>query len=231
MGPTDDFRDGGRSQTWRFLVARTQIVHVVRSSPTFLRRDRSACRTTATGTYVAEPGLTAMSLRLLALVAVATIDPAPQSPTPRSMTFDDALGLTATTPRVVGNARAVNEKAALDREISALPYNPQVTVMPGWRFAPRDARQPELVAEIIQPWNLSGQPSARRRTVGLEEKVLEAEARATALAARLAAARALDRRVGSRARARRDPTARNSSRGSSRAPRRSRGDARRHDPS
>jgi cobalt-zinc-cadmium efflux system outer membrane protein len=131
-----------------------------------------------------------MPLRLLALVAVAAIDPAPQSPAPPSMTFDEALGLTATTPRVVGNARALNEKAATDREISALPYNPQVTVMPGWRFAPRDARQPELVAEIIQPWNLSGQPSARRRTVSLEEKVLEAEARATALAARLAAARA-----------------------------------------
>lgn len=106
------------------------------------------------------------------------------------MTFDAALGLAAATPKVVGAARSAEEKAALDQQISALPYNPQVTVMPGWRFAPRDARQPELVAEIIEPWNLSGQARARRQTVALEERVLQTEARLAALASRLSAARA-----------------------------------------
>jgi len=109
---------------------------------------------------------------------------------PRSVTFDAALGLTDRTPKVVGPAQAAREKAEQDRNISSVPYNPQVSVMPGWRFAPKDQRQPELVVEIVQPWNLSGQSAARRQTVGLEERVLAAEARAAALASRLAAARA-----------------------------------------
>jgi cobalt-zinc-cadmium efflux system outer membrane protein len=109
---------------------------------------------------------------------------------PRAMTFDAALGLTTARPKVVGAARSAEEKAQLDRRISGLPYNPQLTVMPGWRFAPRDARQPELVAEIIEPWNFSGQPRARRQAAALEERVLQTEARAAALASRLSAARA-----------------------------------------
>lgn len=39
MWPPDDFRDGGGSQTWRFLVSRTQIVHTARTSPTFLHAE------------------------------------------------------------------------------------------------------------------------------------------------------------------------------------------------
>ena len=128
------------------------------------------------------------SSHLLFLAAILIADDG--APAPRALTFDAALGLTAATPKVVGTARSAEEKAALDRQISALPYNPQLTVMPGWRFAPRDARQPELVAEIIQPWNFSGQPRARRQTVALEERVLQTEARVAALASRLSAARA-----------------------------------------
>ncbi len=120
------------------------------------------------------------SSHLLLLAAILIADDG--APAPRALTFDAALGLTAATPKVVGTARSAEEKAALDRQISALPYNPQLTVMPGWRFAPRDARQPELVAEIIQPWNFSGQPRARRQTVALEERVLQTEARIAALA-------------------------------------------------
>ena len=125
-------------------------------------------------------------LLLLAVILLA----GDGAPAPRAISFDAALGLTAATPKVVGTARSAEEKAALDQKISALPYNPQLTVMPGWRFAPRDARQPELVAEIIQPWNFSGQPRARRQTVALEERVLQTEARVAALASRLSAARA-----------------------------------------
>jgi outer membrane protein, heavy metal efflux system len=128
------------------------------------------------------------SFQLLLLAIVATAHDG--APVARPLTFDAALGLTAGTPKVVGTARSAQEKAALDQQISAVPYNPQLTLMPGWRFAPRDQRQPELVAEIIQPWNLSGQARARRETVALEEHVLETEARAIALASRLSGARA-----------------------------------------
>jgi cobalt-zinc-cadmium efflux system outer membrane protein len=127
---------------------------------------------------------------LPSLLLVAIMGAADPPPGPQSITFDAALGLTVQTPKVVGTARAAEEKAQRDRGISSIPFNPQLSVMPGWRFAPSYERQAELVAEVLQPWNLSGQASARRRTVGLEEKVLDAEARAAALGARLAAARA-----------------------------------------
>ncbi len=124
---------------------------------------------------------------LLVLAAGLAVGPPPAS---KSITFDAALGLTDRTPNVIGTAQAAREKSARDRDVSSLPYNPQVSVMPGWRFAPKDQQQPELVVEIVQPWNLSGQSRARRRTVALEESVLAAEARATALASKLGAARA-----------------------------------------
>jgi outer membrane protein, heavy metal efflux system len=124
---------------------------------------------------------------VLVLAAGLALDPAPA---PQSITFDAALGLADRTPNVVGTAQAAREKAAQDGTISAVPYNPQVSAMPGWRFAPRDERQMELVVEVVQPWNLSGQSGARRRTAALEERVLAAEARAVALTSRLAAARA-----------------------------------------
>ena len=125
---------------------------------------------------------------LLLLAAVGAADPAAG---PRSITFDAALGLTAQAPKVLGTARAAAEKAERDRHISSVPFNPQVSIMPGWRFAPSYERQPELVAEVLQPWNLSGQPSARRRTVGLEEKRARSRgARNGARRSRLAAARA-----------------------------------------
>ncbi|HEY8926942.1 MAG TPA: TolC family protein, partial [Polyangia bacterium] len=108
----------------------------------------------------------------------------------QALSFDVALGLAASTPNVIGRAQAAQEKAALDRQIAALPFNPQVTVQPGWRFAPASAREPELIAEIVQPWNLSGQSSARRLAAGIEGDALRAEARLVALDARLAVARA-----------------------------------------
>ena len=124
----------------------------------------------------------------LPFLALLTVE---ATPTARpGVTFDAALGLAAGTPQVVAAAQAVREKDALDRQMSAVPFNPQVTIMPGWRFAPRDARQPELIVEILQPWNLSGLGRARRRTVAREEEVLRAEARVSALRSRLGAARA-----------------------------------------
>jgi cobalt-zinc-cadmium efflux system outer membrane protein len=106
------------------------------------------------------------------------------------VTFDAALGLAEDVPRVAAATRAVQEKTGVDRNVAALPYNPQIAVQPGWRLEPRDARQPEIIVEVLQPWNLSGYGAARQRTVSVEEEVLRAESRAAALAARLGAARA-----------------------------------------
>jgi len=108
----------------------------------------------------------------------------------QALSFDAALGLARSTPAVMGRAQAAHDKAALDDEIAAVPFNPQLTVQPGWRFSPADARQPELLAEIVQPWNLSGHSGARRRAARVEEDALLAQARVAALDARLGAARA-----------------------------------------
>jgi len=131
------------------------------------------------------------SHRISLLAAFLTTAPAVAwAGAPGPITFDDALGLARQVPRVVAAARAVTEKVELDRHISSAPYNPQLSAQPGWRFQPRDARQPEVIVEVLQPWNLSGYADARRRTVVVEEDVMRAEARASALAARLGAARA-----------------------------------------
>ena len=106
------------------------------------------------------------------------------------ITFDAALGLAEDVPRVTAAARAVEEKTDLDRHVAKVPFNPQVTVQPGWRFAPHNAREPELIVEILQPWSLSGYGGARRRTITVEEDLLRAERRAAALGARMSAARA-----------------------------------------
>lgn len=123
-------------------------------------------------------------------IFVASMTPDASAPTKSPITFDAALGIVGDVPRVAAAGRAVQEKTDLDRNVASIPFNPQIAIQPGWRFAPRDAQQPEVIVEVLQPWNLSGYGSARRRTMSLEEAVLQAEARAVALAARLGAARA-----------------------------------------
>jgi cobalt-zinc-cadmium efflux system outer membrane protein len=107
-----------------------------------------------------------------------------------ALSFDEAIGLAPQAPRVEGAARAISAKTALDSKISSLTFNPTLTVIPGYRLFRRQEREPELIAELAQPWNVAGHAGARRRTVGLEEGVLEAELRSRALEQRLAAARA-----------------------------------------
>jgi cobalt-zinc-cadmium efflux system outer membrane protein len=112
------------------------------------------------------------------------------SAAPVALSFDDAIGLAPQAPRVEGAARALSEKSALDSKLSSLTLNPTLSVMPGYRLSPTKDREPELVAELTQPWNLAGHSGARRSSVRLEEAVVEAEMRARALEQRLAAARA-----------------------------------------
>lgn len=150
----------------------------------------------AAGTDVAQvagatPKCTLSSRSTCLVVLLAASAPAAAwSGAPAPITFDAALGLAGDVPRVTAAAGAVKAKTELDGQIAAVPYNPQISIQPGWRFEPREGRQPEVVVEVLQPWNLSGHGDARRRTASVEEGVLRAEARAVALAARLGAARA-----------------------------------------
>ncbi|HEX2569350.1 MAG TPA: TolC family protein [Polyangia bacterium] len=106
------------------------------------------------------------------------------------ISFDQALGLSATAPDVLGAERAVAVKRQLNRAISSQTQHPQVSLQPGYRLYPESAREPEFIAEVLHSWNLSGLSGARRRSAAAEADVLDAEARALALARRLGAARA-----------------------------------------
>src|ERR1700687_1356040 len=92
-----------------------------------------------------------------------------------AISFEEAIGLAPQAPRVEGAARALSEKRALGSKISVLTLNPTLSVMPGYRVHPGRDSEPELVAELTQPWNLAGHSGARRTSVRLEEATLEAE--------------------------------------------------------
>lgn len=106
------------------------------------------------------------------------------------LSFDEALGLAPRHPRIDASHGALEEKRARDGDVSRLTLNPQVAVQPGFRVAPHDAREPELVAEILQPWNVSGHGAARREAIAWEERALAATERAALLEQRLAVAEA-----------------------------------------
>ena len=72
------------------------------------------------------------------------------------LTFAAALGLAPRHPTVVASTEALAEKRAGDAKVSRATLNPQVAVQPGFRVAPAADRQPELIAEILQPFSLSG---------------------------------------------------------------------------
>lgn len=109
---------------------------------------------------------------------------------PAAITFEQAMGLAAVAPTVTGAARALAAKRGFDRKISRLTWNPQLLVQPGFRLLPDDAREPELIAEAVQPWSLAGHGAARLRAAFTEEGLLAAEARAAAVAQKLDVARA-----------------------------------------
>lgn len=112
------------------------------------------------------------------------------APAAGPLTFDDALGLSARAPQVVGAERAVAAKREAARHVSGQPYNPSLMVQPGYRVLMPEAREPELIVELVQSWNLSGLRKSRAGALAAEEQTFAVEARATALGQRLLAARA-----------------------------------------
>jgi outer membrane protein TolC len=123
------------------------------------------------------------------LLTVALLSRRVEAETTEPISFDEALGLAPRHPAVEGAQAAWKEKRDLDGAMpSRATLNPQISVQPGFRFAPAVDRQPELLAEILQPWNLAGQGAARQETVVWEERALEAETRVATLSQKLAIA-------------------------------------------
>jgi len=106
------------------------------------------------------------------------------------LTFAAALGLAPRHPTVVASAEALAEKRAGDAQVARATLNPQLAVQPGFRVAPAADRQPELIAEVLQPFSLSGHGRARRETMAWEEQALAAHAEASVLDQKLGVAEA-----------------------------------------
>jgi len=124
------------------------------------------------------------TLPIVANVALAAVAPA------KSVSFDEAIGLSIETPDVRGAERAVEEKHALASRISTMTQNPQLYLQPGYRVLPVENSGFEIQASVMQSWNLAGLSSARKTSARAEEEELSAGARALALSQRLEAARA-----------------------------------------
>ncbi len=102
--------------------------------------------------------------------------------------FDRAVGLAATAPRVRAAVRSLEVKRRYDEKISSVTLNPSVGVQPGYRLLRRGDREPELLVEVVQPWNLAGHGRSRREAANLEAELLAAETRQVALVQRMGAA-------------------------------------------
>jgi len=116
---------------------------------------------------------------------------APEPGAPAAVTFDEALGLTARSPAVVGAEAAAEAQRRAADAVSALVANPTLNLQPG---VGRDPATGDLAfqgeATLLQGWNLAGLPGARKAAVRAEGEALAAQARAAALSHRLAAAQA-----------------------------------------
>lgn len=128
---------------------------------------------------------------VLALVAGAVVAGLPgPARADEKITFEQAIGLADKAPRVEGAQAAARTKREADRAISRVPMNPQITLQPGYRVLQQEAREPEVVAEVVQPLSLSGWGGARLAAAAEEERALDEVARLQAVAQRLSAARA-----------------------------------------
>jgi len=125
----------------------------------------------------------------LALPFAANVALAATSPL-KSLSFDEAIGLSTGTPDVRGAERAVAVKHAMRGRISVMTDNPQIYVQPGFRVLPAPNQGVEIQASVTQSWNLAGLSSARKAAARVEEEELSAGARALALTQKLEAARA-----------------------------------------
>lgn len=107
------------------------------------------------------------------------------------VSFDQALGLAAEAPAVVGAEAAVAEQRRVGDSVSSMVANPTLTVQPGTAKDPLDDQWKYLgEATLMQTWNLSGLAGNRKASLRAEGALLLSEARATALSHRLAAAQA-----------------------------------------
>ena len=107
------------------------------------------------------------------------------------VTFDQALGLAARSPAVLGAEAAVEEQRGIAASVSSMVANPTLNVQPGTAQDPLD-NQWKYFGEttLVQSWNLSGLRGERSSALTAEGKLLAVEARAAALSHRLAAAQA-----------------------------------------
>jgi outer membrane protein TolC len=130
--------------------------------------------------------LPAASLGLLAALAFGSPDLARA----QTITFDDAIGLSSSTPVVTGEERALAARAEGDARISDITEASRLYAMPGLRALSEEDRGFEGQVQLGHSWNLADLAGAQRRTASREREAREARARAVALEQRLAAARA-----------------------------------------
>lgn len=106
------------------------------------------------------------------------------------VTFDEAIGLSASSPSVAGQERALDARREGDARISDITDPSRIYAMPGVRALSEQDRGFEGQLQLGHSWNLAGLPGAQRRTASREREARAARARAVALEQRLAAARA-----------------------------------------
>jgi cobalt-zinc-cadmium efflux system outer membrane protein len=108
----------------------------------------------------------------------------------QSVSFDEAIGLSAATPAVAGEERALAERVEGDARISDVTESSRLYAMPGLRALSDEDRGFEGQVQIGHSWNLADLAGAQRRTAARERQAREARARSVALEQRLSAARA-----------------------------------------
>ncbi len=85
------------------------------------------------------------------------------------VSFDQALGLAAEAPAVVGAEAAVAEQRRVGDSVSSMVANPTLTVQPGTAKDPLDDQWKYLgEATLMQTWNLSGLPGNRKASLRAE---------------------------------------------------------------
>ena len=107
-----------------------------------------------------------------------------------SITFDEALALSAHTEAARTRAETLENRRRADQRIPRVTRNPEVTVQPGGRLRPEDERGLAWQAQVSQSWNLRDAGRARRDAMRAETQALSADLRRRALVQRLDAARA-----------------------------------------
>lgn len=108
----------------------------------------------------------------------------------QAVTFDEAIGLSAGTPLVRAEERALSERSEGDARISDTTEASRLYAMPGVRALAEEDVGFEGQIQLGHSWNLAGLADAQRRTASQEREAREARSRAVALAQRLLAARA-----------------------------------------